>query len=112
MNKKYPKERYAESRARWKKRETQYGRIYRHLDYFLEKAIDDNDALMTIEQIREKLFEETGYHLNVGTLKNYLKKCQEEFGLAPLEEIYRINPEYFDNVKVKAPRINRPRKKK
>jgi len=84
--------------------DTQYRRVYRHLDFFINKALENNDSLFTIEEIRKKLFEETSFRFHMGTLKKYLKKCLDKYGEAPLEELCILNPEYYEKRKVKPPR--------
>ena len=83
---------------------TQYRRVYRHLDFLINKALENNNSLFTIEEIRKRIFEETGFHFHVSTLKKYFKKCLDEFGDAPIEELYRLNPRYYERKKVKPPR--------
>lgn len=105
MNVKNVDNRYTYTKNRWQKKSTQHMRIYRHLDYFIEQAIKGRGkALFNLQQIREILFEETGFRFQVGTLKKYLKKCIEKYGESPLDELYRLNPNYYTKRKVKPPR--------
>ena len=84
--------------------DTQYRRVYRHLDFLINKALENNNSLFTIEEIRKKLFEETGFRFHTGTLKKYIKKCLDKYGESPLEELYRFNMEYYEKRNVKPPR--------
>ena len=87
-----------------------YQMAQRHLDYYIQKVVDLPDALITADQLREMVYLETGFRLQKDTIRRYLQKCEENKGEAPMEELYRLNPRYFEKVKVKAPNPYGPKK--
>ena len=72
-----------------------YSTTQAHLDYYFQKLIDSPDSLFTIQELRDMLQDEVGFRFQTRTLKKYLRECQEKFGQAPLQEVYRLNPDYY-----------------
>jgi hypothetical protein len=110
MKHKYDRRKYVEADARWKGKDADYRRKYRHLDYYIQRALAEGECL-SMKEFREKLKEETGFRFSPGTLKNYLGRCLADHGVTPLEETYRLNPEYYDSVSIEPSRINRKKRR-
>lgn len=92
---------------------THHSITYRHLDFFINQALDhDHDALYTMNEIRKKVDEKTGVFFHGATIEKYIKKYKEEHGESPLCQVgdkYRLNCCYYSYAKIKPPR---PRKYK
>jgi len=89
----------------------EYGTVHRHIDYYIQRVVGSSDSVFNLDELRKLIAEETGFRFWKKTLRKYLRRCEEELGEAPLQELYRLNPEYFQKFKVKAPNPYGPRKK-
>ena len=89
-----------------------YRSCYRNLDYYLQRALEGREESdFSIEEIRVLLHEETGFKFHKETIRKYVRYQEDQFGIAPLQEVYRFNPPYYREKNVKPPRRYRPRKK-
>jgi len=89
----------------------EYQMARRHTDYFIKRVIDSDDALYSIRDLQDLLIKEIGFRIQKRTIRNYIDKCLEKYGDAPLEELFRLNPKYFEKQKVKPPNPYGSRKK-
>jgi hypothetical protein len=81
--------------------ETEYRRVYRHLDRYFERVFFANDEVLDLGEIARRLKKETSHQIGLKTLVRYLERCRDKCGEAPLDEVYRLNPRYFEKRKAK-----------
>ena len=95
---------------KWKR---QHKQVYRHLDYYLGLALEKSDAkTLTDDEVQQMILEESGFRIQKGTIRRYMKRLEEELGETPLEivEFYSVNREYFKHNQPNPPKTYRTRK--
>lgn len=86
---------------------TRYSQIREHLDYFLGQALDDIYTPLTLEEVKERLRNETEVNISVKTLKKDLQKFSKKYGenfLCQIGDRYRLNHCLYKFIKIKPPR--------
>ena len=94
-------------KSKWgKERRRTWKNVYRHLGFFLIKALDKLEGDFVNEDgLRRILREDTGFGFQKKTLHNCLKKLETEYGDSPLEPVYIIHRDWFRRHRLKIPQI-------
>jgi len=84
-----------------------HSRVYRHLDYFIKKSLENVDGFLSMDEIRQLLKEETDFLFHPETLRKYNRKYAEEHGMGLLCQFgdrYKLNRCLYELKGVKPPR--------
>jgi len=86
---------------------TKYSRVKDHLDFFLGQALEDIYAPLTMEQIKDRLRNETDINLGIKTIQKSLQKISLKYGenlLCQVGDRFRLNHCLYKYLNLKPPK--------
>ena len=89
---------------------TKHNRVYRHLDFILQEALQDVFEPITLDEIRERIGQTTGVKIGTKTILKQLPKLTEKLGESPLCKVgdkYRLNRCLYNYARIKPPGVHK-----